>query len=147
MIPRTIACQAPLSGEFSRQEYRSGLPFSSPGDLPDPGMEPGLLHCRQILYHLSHQGSQKSQAIYRQSLESLYPMSSIPCTTCCRHPTSDNRQHQTTSFPGSMLGMPESPSPPSSLCSFQNASHTSWPPGFVASSLTPGPHLSRGLPL
>ena len=33
------------------------LPFPSPGDLPNPVMEPGFLHCRQILYHLSHQGS------------------------------------------------------------------------------------------
>ena len=38
--PRTIACQAPLSMEFSRQEYGSRLPFSSPGDLPDPGIKP-----------------------------------------------------------------------------------------------------------
>ena len=35
-----IACQAPLSIGFSRQEYRSGLPCSSPGHLPDPGIEP-----------------------------------------------------------------------------------------------------------
>ena len=40
-IPWTIACQAPLSVGFSRQEYWSGLPFPSPGDLPDPGFEPG----------------------------------------------------------------------------------------------------------
>ena len=39
-IPWTIACQAPLSMEFSRQEYWSGMPFSSPGDLPDSGTEP-----------------------------------------------------------------------------------------------------------
>jgi len=43
-----------LSMEFSRQEYLCGLPFTSPGDLPSPGTEPGSLHCRQILYHLSH---------------------------------------------------------------------------------------------
>ena len=36
----TIAHQAPLYMGFSRQEYWSGLPFSSPGDLPDPGIEP-----------------------------------------------------------------------------------------------------------
>ena len=36
-----MAYQAPLSMEFSRQEYWSGLPFPSPGDLPDPGIEPG----------------------------------------------------------------------------------------------------------
>jgi len=44
---------------FSRQEYWSRLPFLPSGDLPDPGIEhaaPVLLHCRQILYHLSHQG-------------------------------------------------------------------------------------------
>ena len=37
--PWTIARQAPLSMEFSRREYRSELPFPSPGDLPDPGIE------------------------------------------------------------------------------------------------------------
>ena len=39
--PLTIACQAPLSVEFSSQEYWSGLSFPSPGDLPDPGIKPG----------------------------------------------------------------------------------------------------------
>ena len=38
--PWTVAYQAPLSLGFSRQEYWSGLPFPSPGDLPDPGIEP-----------------------------------------------------------------------------------------------------------
>ena len=87
--PWTVAYQAPRSMGFSRQEYWSGLPFPSPGDLPNPGIEPGspalqtdtlpseplgslsllqwifltqelnqgLLHCRQILYHMSHKGS------------------------------------------------------------------------------------------
>ena len=41
--PWTVAYQAPQSLEFSRQEYWSGLPFSSPGDLPNPGIEPGSL--------------------------------------------------------------------------------------------------------
>ena len=36
----TVARQAPLSMGFSRQEYQSGLPFPSPRDLPDPGIEP-----------------------------------------------------------------------------------------------------------
>ena len=36
----TVACQAPLSMGFSRQEYWSGLPFPSPGDFPNPGIEP-----------------------------------------------------------------------------------------------------------
>ena len=38
--PWTVACQAPLSMGFPRQEYWSGLPFPSPGDLPDPGIKP-----------------------------------------------------------------------------------------------------------
>ena len=39
VIPWTVAHQAPLSIEFSRQKYWSGLPFPSPGDLPNPGIE------------------------------------------------------------------------------------------------------------
>ena len=39
--PWTVARQAPLSMGFSRQEYWSGLPFPSPGDLPKPGIESG----------------------------------------------------------------------------------------------------------
>ena len=46
VTPWTVAHQAPLSMDFSRQEYWSGLPFPSPGDLPDPGIKsksPSLL--------------------------------------------------------------------------------------------------------
>ena len=39
--PQTVAYQSPLSMGFSKQEYWSGLPFPSPGDLPDPGIKPG----------------------------------------------------------------------------------------------------------
>ena len=39
----TVACQAPLSVGFSRQEYWSGLPHSLPGDLPEPGIEPASM--------------------------------------------------------------------------------------------------------
>ena len=55
--PWTVAHQGPPPVGFSRQQYWRGLPFPSPGDLPDPGIEPGLLHCRQILYWLSYEGS------------------------------------------------------------------------------------------
>ena len=41
VTPWTVAYQVPPSMGFSRQEYWSGLPFPSPGDLPDPGIEPG----------------------------------------------------------------------------------------------------------
>ena len=40
VTPWTVAHQAPQSMEFPRQEYWGGLPFPSPGDLPDPGIEP-----------------------------------------------------------------------------------------------------------
>ena len=40
MTPWTAACQAPLSMIFPKQEYWNGLPFPSPEDLPDPGIEP-----------------------------------------------------------------------------------------------------------
>ena len=43
VTPWTAARQAPLSMEFSRQEYWSGLPLSSPGDLPEAEIEPGSL--------------------------------------------------------------------------------------------------------
>ena len=39
--PWTVARLTRLSMEFSRQEYQSGLPFPSPGDLPNPGIKPG----------------------------------------------------------------------------------------------------------
>ena len=58
--PWTVARQASLSMEFSSHEYWSGLPFSSPVDLPSPGIDPGLL---QILYRLS----------YRKSFSCLIP--------------------------------------------------------------------------
>ena len=51
----TVACQASLFMEFSRQEYWNGLPLSLPGDLPDPGIEPMSLYVscigRQVLDH------------------------------------------------------------------------------------------------
>ena len=51
--------QAPLSLEFSRQEYWSGLPFPTPGNLPKLGLEPATpaSPALQILYLLSHMGS------------------------------------------------------------------------------------------
>ena len=60
VAPQTVVHQAPLSIEFSRYEYWSILhsprilPFPSPEDLPDQGSNPGVLLCRQILYHLSY---------------------------------------------------------------------------------------------
>ena len=52
-----VACQAPLSMEFSRQEYWSVLPLPSPGDLPDPGIKPKSPALRAESLPLSHQDS------------------------------------------------------------------------------------------
>ena len=49
VIPWTVAYKVPPSMGFSRQEYWRVLPFPSPGDLPDPGLNLGLLHCKQMI--------------------------------------------------------------------------------------------------
>ena len=54
--PQTIAHKAPLSMGFSRQIYWSGLPFPSPGDLPDPGIEPQVSYIAGR-YCLNHQST------------------------------------------------------------------------------------------
>ena len=55
--PWTVAHKAPLSVEFPRQEYWSGLPFPSPGDIPDPGIEPESPTLQAWSLPLSHLGS------------------------------------------------------------------------------------------
>ena len=55
----TVARQAPLSMRFPKQKYRSGLPFPSPGDLADPGIQPASPHWKANSLPLSHQGSPK----------------------------------------------------------------------------------------
>ena len=47
--PLTVACQTPLSVEFSSQEYCSGLQFFTPGIFPTPWSNPGLLHCCWVI--------------------------------------------------------------------------------------------------
>ena len=57
VTPWTVACQAPLSMGFSRQEHWSGLPFPSPGIFLTQELNLSLLcllHCRRVLYPLSH---------------------------------------------------------------------------------------------
>ena len=55
--PWTVDCQAPLSVVFLRQEYWSKLPFPSPRDLPNPGIEPTSCTLQEDSLPLSHQGS------------------------------------------------------------------------------------------
>ena len=59
VIPWTAAHQAPPSMELSRQEYWSGLPFPSPGDLPNLGIKPRSPALQADALHLSHQGIQE----------------------------------------------------------------------------------------
>ena len=63
MIPWTVTYQVPLSTEFSRQEYWSEVPFPAPGDLPDPGIEPGspALQANSLLSELP--GKQSLNAV------------------------------------------------------------------------------------
>ena len=63
VTPWIAACQSPLSKGFPRQEYWSGLPFPSPRDFPDPGIKPGHLHCRWILYCVNRQGSPSERCL------------------------------------------------------------------------------------
>ena len=74
--PWTVAYQAPLSVGFSRQEYWSGLPFPSPGDLPNPGIEPRspALHAKSMFLQVA-----KSLQLYPTLSE---PMSCNP-PGCC----------------------------------------------------------------
>ena len=68
--PWTAAHQAPPSMGFSRQEYWSGLPFLSPGDLPNPGIEPGSLALQADA--LTSESPGKPSFIYKQIYILLY---------------------------------------------------------------------------
>ena len=68
--PRTVACQAPLSMRFPRQENWSGFPFPPPGDPPDPGIEVASPALQVDSLPLSHQGCPR----YKMAIEN-YPLS------------------------------------------------------------------------
>ena len=71
--PWMVACQAPLSMGFSRQEYWSELPFPSSGDLPNPGIEAGSPAFWQILYQLRYEGSPQGKVEVFNYLQSSLP--------------------------------------------------------------------------
>ena len=60
VTPWTVACQAPVSMEFSRQEYWSGFHALLQGVFLTQGSNPGLPHCGKILYYLSHERNPSS---------------------------------------------------------------------------------------
>ena len=101
--PQTVAHQAPLSMEFSRHEFWSGLPFLLQGIFPTQGLNPTLLHWQADSLPLSHLGSAPFDGyFYRKfrpcngnngktllllhQLEALYPM---VCSLCDRAPVTD----------------------------------------------------------
>ena len=81
----TVAHQDPLSMEFSRQEYWSGLPFLLQGIFLTQRSNPGLPHFRQILYCLSHQGSPPQLHLFSsvQFSRSVMSDSCNPMTAVC----------------------------------------------------------------
>ena len=84
--------QAPPSMGFSRQEYWSGLPFLSPGNFLTQGSNPGLPHCRQTLYRLSHQGSPSVQLL------SCVWLFATPWTAACQASLSITNSHSLLKF-------------------------------------------------
>ena len=78
-------CSPSLSMEFSRQEYWSGVPFPSLEVFPTQGFNPGLLYCRYILHHLSHQGVSKNKEISdKLKLRNIYKIIALYCSNISR---------------------------------------------------------------
>ena len=69
VTPWTVACQAPLSKGFSRQEYWTGLSFPSPEDLSDPEIGPGPPALQAESYLLSYEGSPRGTITYYCNLQ------------------------------------------------------------------------------
>ena len=77
--PWTVACQAPLSMGFSRQEYWSGLPFPSSRTLPDPGIEPTSLLSTALAGRFTWVPDNNLQNF---NLPSVFPLSIYPTWVC-----------------------------------------------------------------
>ena len=73
----TVARQAPLPMEFSRQEYWSGLSFPSPGIFPTQELNQGLLHCGSFLYHWATRESLDSHLLWVTLDQSQWPLKAV----------------------------------------------------------------------
>ena len=114
--PWTVAHKAPLSMGLSRQEYRSGLPSHLQGIFPTQGSNPGFLHCRQILYHLSHLKSPPGHwrtsfplprvAAPTQLIQRWESKDSFPQTPVCPHQLVNVKNPATRTFFISALFLP-----------------------------------------
>ena len=81
-IPWTVVCKAPLPLEFSRQEYWNGLPFPTPGDLPDPAIKPlSLVSPALADGFLTTVPSEKPYII--ATLDISYKRNNTKCTSFC----------------------------------------------------------------
>ena len=78
--PWTAACQAPLSMEFSRQEYWSGWPFPSPGNLLNPGVELESLLSPALAGRFNHLGS----PLFLRVTLNVCVRLNLPCSHCLR---------------------------------------------------------------
>ena len=81
LTPWTVVQQAPLSMVFVRQEYWNGLPFPSPGDLPDPGIKPMSPGLQVDSLPLSHLGSPRSSLWPFINLEKVIYLETFRPTT------------------------------------------------------------------
>ena len=134
VTPWTIACQAPLSMGFSRQEYWTGLPFPSPRDLPDPGIEPGspALQADPSPFELQFSSVQFSRSVVS---DSLWPHESQHARPPCPSPTpgahSDSRPSSQWCHPAiSFSVIPFSSCPqslPASESSNESTLRVRWP--------------------
>ena len=80
----TAVFQSPLSMGILQARILEGLPYPPPGDRPNPGSNPGLPHCRQILYCLSHQGSPRILVAYPFLRGSSWPRNQTGGLLHCR---------------------------------------------------------------
>ena len=108
VTPWTVAHQVRLSIGFPRQEYWSGLPFPSPGDFPDPGIEPGL-------YRLSHQGIPRilEWVAISSSRESSWSRDQTQgcCVSCIARWALDHSRHLYPAVQFSRSGVSDSATP------------------------------------
>ena len=104
VTPWTVARRAPLSMEFSRQEYWNGLPFPAPGDRPNPGIKstsPSLLLANRFFYGWA--AGEALQTLYASNYPITSPFSNFTC-----HPTGPESHDCTAlvSFSASTLKLP-----------------------------------------
>ena len=96
--PWTVAHRAPLSVEFSRQEFWSGLPFPPPRDLPHPGVKPAALESSALAGGFSSLHHQTSPVLLLNSeLTSPFPMSGFSCQVFWKMKSLDEEGFQISS--------------------------------------------------